>query len=150
MTNSTLTVGEKYATGTRATDIAKAIRSDLKHAQAKGLIPGKAEGFTYRVRSSSYSMGQSVSIHIVGPKSVLDPTGESWARRPSEPGDRNCGEAYGASEWTEQALFLGPFIDGIGQAYTRRDIDSMTDYFNVSCYVNVYVGESGLCAPRGF
>lgn len=148
----TLTVGEKYDASTYRTsaEIARLVRKDLKAAQAAGTIPGKAEGFTYRVTSKRYSMGQSVAIHIVGPRTEADPDGEQWARRPSEPGDRNYGMGLGEWEWTEQALTLSPIVDGIGQAYVRSDIDTMTDYFNVSCYVQTYVGESGLCAPRGF
>lgn len=148
----TLTVGSKYDPEARLTSaqIAAAIRKDLKAAQAAGTIPGRAEGFVYRVRSKSYSMGQSVSIHIVGPDSEGQSNGEGWARRFVQPGDRNFGRSIGEWEWTEQALTLSPIVDGIGQAYVRSDIDSMTDYFNVSCYVSTYIGESGLCAPRGF
>lgn len=148
----TLTVGSKYDPEARLTSaqIAAEVRKDLKAAQAAGTIPGKAEGFTYRVTSQRYSMGQSVSIRIVGPRTEADPDGLAWAQRPSEPGDRNYGQTYGAYEWTEQALALGPIVDEIGQAYTRSDVDSMTDYFNVSCYISTYVGDTGLCAPRGF
>lgn len=147
--NSTLHTGSQYVCGTRAPDIAKKIREDLKAAQAAGEIPGKAEGFKYLVRSKSYSGGKSVSIHIVGPDSG-EGDGQSWARRPSEPGDRNYGQTYGAYEWTDQALALSPFIQAIGESYVRSDIDSMTDYFNVSCWINVYIGDTGLCAPRGY
>jgi hypothetical protein len=147
----TLTVGEKYDASTYRTsaEIARLVRKDLKAAQAAGEIPGKDEGFTYRVTSKRYSMGQSVAIHIVGPD-TRGSRGEDWARRDSEPGDRNYGRSIGEWEWTEQALTLSPIVDAIGQAYVRSDIDSMTDYFNVSCYVQTYIGHDGLCAPRGF
>jgi hypothetical protein len=154
-----VSVGAKYEPSryVPAAELAKMIRKDLKEAQAAGTIPGKAEGFTYRVRSKSYSGGQSVSINVEGPGGEGWSAGSGWARRPltiEDPGAFThpvTGEItndYGmADTWSDQAKTVGTAVNAIANAYVRADVDSMVDYFDVSCYMNVYAGASGMCLP---
>ncbi|MGV8972207.1 MAG: hypothetical protein ACOH10_07780 [Rhodoglobus sp.] len=124
-----------------ATGIAKGVRADIKVAVAEGTLPGKDAGFKYSVRSQQFAGGQSVSINIVGPG------GEAWAFRPITDSQQDARAAeYGVTKvFTDEARRWGEVLNGIGNAYTYRDVDSQIDYFDVSCYINVYCGAGGLC-----
>lgn len=50
----------------RAVDIAKLIRRDIKAAIAAGELPGRPSD--YRVRSDSYSGGQSINVRLLMPE----------------------------------------------------------------------------------
>ena len=123
----------------RAADIAKDIRADLKEAQKDGDLPGKADGFVYRVRSESFAGGQAVRINVVGPGDT------EWAFRETRPQDRAWG--WNDTTWTDEALRIGALVQKIANQYVRSDTNSMVDYFNVSCYMNVHCGSHGLCLP---
>lgn len=135
--------GDKYdrAQWRSSADIAKGIRADIKAAVTAGKLPGKDDGFKYSVRSQSFSMGQSVSINVIGP-------GDSaWAYRPVDDRQEDAqAQAYRMDQvFTDEAKRIGALLDTIGNAYTYRDIDTMTDYFHVTCYINVYCGTGGRC-----
>lgn len=124
-----------------ATEIAKSVRAKIKAAVKSGELPA---GLKYRVRSESYAGGQSVNINLVGP----DGNGEAWAMRPVDPSRQEDAAAYhhGRTEvYTDEALRIARLVESYGKAHTREDVDSMVDYFNVSCYVFVHVGEGGRC-----
>lgn len=118
-----------------AAEIARNVRADIKAAQARGELPGKSAEFTYSVRSERFAGGQAVRIVITGP--------EGWDFRPATADDWQARE-YGVTRvLTDDARHFGELLNRIGKSYTRSDVDSQTDYFNVSCYITVASGNSG-------
>jgi len=140
--------GEKYdrAQWRSSADIAKGIRADIKAAVTAGDLPGKDAGFKYSVRSESFAGGQAVNINVIGSSDDLDGQyGTAWAYRPVTDLEK-LARFYGMDEtYTDEAKRIGALLDTIGNAYTYRDIDSMVDYFHVTCWINVYCGTGGRC-----
>ena len=113
------TTGNKFESGRNITETAKLIRADLKVA-----FPG----CKFSVRTSRYSGGQSLGVTaIYGVFAML------VALRPE--GDL---DQYGRDfDILEANAELEEKISAIINVYNRKDIDSMTDYFNVSFYDRV-------------
>jgi hypothetical protein len=83
----TTTTGTKYGVLMTAAQIATAVRGDITELQAQGTIPSKADGFTYRVQSRSYSQGQAVDVYVIGNQTT--PQDPAWAFGPA---DRNSSD----------------------------------------------------------
>ena len=110
------TVGQKHTNKWRSSaDVARDVRSDLKAAYAEGLLPA---GTTVSVTSDSYAGGQAIAVELRG-------LSDADTREPSR-------------SWPDQivptpyANALTHMLDRIADAYNRQEIDSQTDYFNVS------------------
>lgn len=133
--------------------IAKAIRSDIKTAQAEGLLPTR---WTYSVRSRSYSGGCAIDV------SVRDCTDAWQPCDGSKPGSRHtfpdgssvatgCPDpwcaarndpayAYAARSHdvlTEEAIAAKMTLDRIHNAYNHDGSEAMVDYFDVRYYGSV-------------
>lgn len=103
-----------------AADIAKRIRQDIKAMLPPGFKPSM-----FTVRSSKYSMGQSIKI---GVKEVP----EGFRLFESEATE----DQYGDKRYpmTRDALALLKALKAIGNAYRYDNSDSQTDYFDTNFY----------------
>jgi hypothetical protein len=137
------TQGAEYQPGVYVTaaEIAANVRAKIKAAVKAGDLPGKADGMKYSVRSERFSGGQAVNINIIGPGE--DDT--AWAKRPVTDSQQDAQAAYRGQThvYTDEARRIARLVESFGKAYTREDCDSMTDYFNVSCYIFVFCGSGG-------
>ncbi|WP_375000188.1 hypothetical protein [Aeromicrobium sp. CTD01-1L150] len=114
------TKGEHHPGGhVNVTDVAKNVRQEIKTAKAAGHLPDHLD---YRVTTDKFAGGQSLDVTVCG----LDDT------QVREPKNNN-----GFTPLTAEARELDSRVQGIADAWNRQDIDSMTDYFNVSYYSHV-------------
>lgn len=121
--SSNLTIGSNYE-ATKSLDIAsvaKLVRKDVAKAKRSGLIPA----VKLSVKISRYSMGQSLRTVVkAAPFQVHTDEFQAWhalADWRSTPPTR----------YTAEAQRVVAVIQGIVDSYNRRDVDSMTDYYNV-------------------
>ncbi len=116
--------GKKYEEvrkkGLSTVDVAKLIRKDIKKKYPK---------IKTSVRSQYFSMGSSIDIYIVDPG--FNPINPKW-----DPKDW-ASRGYETSKYSKKALDLLKNIKSIAQRYQKHDVDSQTDYFNVSFYLGV-------------
>lgn len=133
-----------------AAEIAKAMRADIKTAQAEGLLP---KHWTYSVRSDHGSMHQSVDIRVrdcpdawqtcdgTVPGSHRD-HGDGISTATACPnvwckGRNDPAYAHGAEEHevlTEEAQAAKMTLQRIHSAYNHDGSDIMIDYFDVRYY----------------
>lgn len=121
--------GEKYATEGHldVAEIAKRMRSWIKTARKLGQDAGGIdlpEDAKVSVRIDRYSMGQSVDVTITAPAAWVHvapgaPEGPEYRQQPAHGG------------YTLAAQVAEALIEHELQSYNRRDIDSMTDLYNV-------------------
>ncbi len=111
-----LTTGSKYTGYRNASEICKDIRADLKEATEAGYLPA---GLSYSVTNEKYAGGQSVRVSIQG-VSDADREHPTEVDRWDRPKNR------------AEADELQSRVEAIMDAYNRSDIDSMSDYFNIS------------------
>lgn len=115
-----------------AAEIAKAIRADIKQAQAEGLLPAR---WTYSVRSDTYSGGQSVDVKV-------QDCPDAWKLCDGGHGCRNvwCKArndpeyAHGATDHyvlTDEAEAAKMTLERIHRAYNHDGSEIMVDYFDV-------------------
>lgn len=114
----TTVVGGKYTGYRDVADVAKDVRGDLKVAVQAGYLP---DGLTFRVTTSKYSGGQSMTVDVRGlpDEDIYDQDPVS-----GEPGLR----------YSLAARELRTRVSAIAGAYTRDTTDIQTDYFNVMYY----------------
>lgn len=104
-------VGSKYDRSMDITDIAIAVRRDIKQAQRDGsLMPGRVS-----VRSERYSGGQSLNVNF-----YIKPSSFMLMDSPSR-----------------QALHAK--LTAIVEAYQRDAFDLMVDYFDVNFYEHIAI-----------
>lgn len=106
---------DRYA---RATEIAKAVRADVKAAQAAGDLPA---GITVSVRASYASMCQSVDLAVTA---GID---DEFLYEPQR-------DQHGTRVYTPAARELRDRLEQIREAYNHDGSDSMTDYYDVRYY----------------
>lgn len=118
-----------------AADIAKRIRQDIKAMLPPGFKPSM-----FTVRSSKYSMGQSIKI---GVKEVP----EGFRLFESEATE----DQYGDKRYpmTRDALALLKALKAIGNAYRYDNSDSQTDYFDTNFYFDAGYDRDLMDAQRG-
>lgn len=107
-------VGVNYKSERNLVDVAKDIRMDLKSTFGKA--------WKFSVRISRFSMGQSIDVEIkAAPCSLFRWVGEH---------EREMTKAYRLAIDTAAEIL---------DSYNRQDIDSQSDYYNVSFYGHVQV-----------
>lgn len=118
-----------------AADIAKRIRQDIKAMLPPGFKPSM-----FTVRSSKYSMGQSIKI---GVKEVP----EGFRLFESEATE----DQYGDKRYpmTRDAVALLKALKAIGNAYRYDNSDSQTDYFDTNFYFDAGYDRDLMDAQRG-
>ena len=136
--------GDLYATDgawRSAAEIARAVRADIKVANAAGDLPGKAAGLVYAVRSSRFSMGQEVTVTLRHAEDDRHrPTG-AWSRRPAREGERSYYQD--GQVVRDDVRALAEVLARMVRRYTRTDSDAGSDLHNTSCYVTVTVAGGG-------
>ncbi|MBE0507908.1 MAG: hypothetical protein IBX50_14550, partial [Marinospirillum sp.] len=112
-------MGEKISSVNQndAADIAKAIRKDIKEI----LQPSGWKPSFISVKTSKYSMGQSISVTI----------------RDVPEGFRVM--AAGSGRYTTEMRSMIRVLEAIGNAYRYDNSDSQTDYFDTNFYYSVSV-----------
>lgn len=148
--------GYLYATlGARptVTEIAKAVRADIKTAVKEGLLPA---AWTYSVRSARFAGGTSVDVAVRNcPDAWQDCDGTvPGTRRPTAEGGWTalaCGDVWCAGRndpkyahaahvhqvLTEDARAAKITLERIHGAYNHDGSDITTDYFDVRYYGTV-------------
>lgn len=101
--------------------IAKNIRGDLKSATDAGLFP---DGTSFGVTIDKYSGGQSIRVIMRG-----------LPNRAIYQHDDGFPDSYGPH--TPYAIGVKHLLKDITDAYNSRDVDGMTDYYNVAYSGNV-------------
>jgi len=131
--------GSKYKEvrkkGLSTVDVAKLIRQDIKKKFPK---------LKTSVRTQYFSMGSSIDVYIKD--APFNPINPNW-----NPKDWSS-LAYQNPRYTKKGEQLLENIKKIGQKYQLHDVDSMTDYFNVSFYFDVkydYDAENKWIKERG-
>jgi hypothetical protein len=127
------TTGSKYNSGTDITEIAKAVRKDLKAAMKAGDLPA---GCKFSVRIDRYSMGQSldVSVKAVPAGFEINNPHRTWLDN-DDPHFAYHTLAINDPRYARlspEAAELIATVEALVNAYNRKDIDSMTDYYNVN------------------
>ena len=116
--------GSKYQEvrkqGLSTTDIAKLIRNDIK----KKFPKVKAS-----VRTQYFAGGSAIDVYIKD--APFNPINPKW-----NPKDWSA-TLIQNPRYTKQGSKLLKDIEKLGQKYQLHDVDSMTDYFNVSFYLDV-------------
>jgi hypothetical protein len=107
------------------------VRADLKAETKAGHLPA---GVRYSVRISRYSMGQSLDVTVkAAPFAVINPLRAKLDR--DEPHFAYHTLSTGDPRYyrhTAEARELVAAVKTLVNAYNRQDIDSMTDYYNVT------------------
>lgn len=149
--------GSKYRTVgdyAPATEIAKHMRQDIKHAIKGGSLPGTAKN--YRVRCQTYSGGQSINIRAVelpgmwqecdgtipGTQHVYELGGEILFGAADRCRNFWCaaGDQAGVPgaethlTLTVEGQRVESILRGIHDAYNHDGSDLQTDYFDVRYY----------------
>ncbi len=143
----TTTTGTKYGVLMTAAQIATAVRGDIKELQAEGTIPSKADGFTYRVQSRSYSQGQAVDVYVIGNQTT--PTNAAWAFGPANRNSSDPKHVWALEHGTGQVITdharaLGRTLLTAARAYTRDDTNPDGDSPQSSCWTTVHAGLDGI------
>jgi hypothetical protein len=132
---TTKTTGSKYeeTRNLNIAQIAKLVRADLKADSKAGRLP---KGVKYSVRISNYSMGCSLTVtvkavpegfEIVNPlRAQLDRDEPHFAYHTLTATDPRL------PRLTDQAVKLVADLTELVNVYNRKDIDIMTDYYNVA------------------
>lgn len=122
--------GAKYDSARSTTDIAKAIREDIKAAMKKP--PGDPlalpRGLRVSVRLERFSMGCSINARItafLGP--LLNPARVVWQRLFPH-------KAMEHAQFTKEGARVLAVLDALMAAYNFNESDPQTDYFNVRFY----------------
>lgn len=125
-------VGDRYDSKMDVKDVAKLVRKDLAKA-----YPRK-KGWKFSVRIDRYSMGCSLGVTVRAvPNSfaiyvdewramVADHGRDAWTHWDRWPGRTN------SDRFTNMAKRALEHMEEMVNRYNYRDIDSMTDYYNVS------------------
>lgn len=131
-TTHTTETGDLHTPGRDVADVAKQVRKDIRAAIKAGALP---EGLKVSVRISRFSMGQSIDATIVALPSAFQVLNPERVRLERENDPRVFGG--GVPRLTAQAAELLATLEGMIKRYGRFDVDTMTDYWNVSFYVSV-------------
>lgn len=113
----TLVTGPKYAGYRDASEICKDVRTDLKAATAANYLPA---GLKYSVTNDKYSGGQAINVTVQGVTDEDRTLGSTDLNRHGEIAD------------LPEVKELQKRVEAITNAYNRQDIDSQSDYYNVS------------------
>lgn len=140
------TIGYRYndtADNADVTDIAKAMRADIKAAVRAGLLPaGK-----YQVRTHRYAGGQSIDIAATIPGAWIDCQGQRYYTAvdgvPRMDTCTYCEDFPWQSHrsLTEDAAVALMTLERIHGAYNYDNSDTITDYFDRRYYGTVQVTE---------
>lgn len=131
MSTNTIETGDLHTPGRDVADVAKQVRKDIRAAIKAGTLP---EGLKVSVRISRFSMGQSIDATITALPSTFQVLNPERVRIERE---NPIGFHGGEARLTAQASELLATIEGMIKRYGRFDVDTMTDYWNVSFYVSV-------------
>lgn len=116
--------GSKYKEvkkkGLSTVDIAKLIRQDIKKKFPK---------IKTSIRTQYFSMGSAIDIRIKDPG--FNPINPEWNPRDW------IGKGYQNEKYTKKGKQILESIKRMAQKYQLHDVDSQTDYFNVSFYLDV-------------
>ena len=125
--------GSKYDSSMDIAQVAKLVRAELKAETKAGRLP---KGVKYSVRTSRYSMGCSLTVEVkavpqgfgvVNPhRAWLDHDDPHFAYHTLAVNDPRY------PRLTAEAAELVASLERLVNQYNRKDIDSMTDYYNVS------------------
>lgn len=120
--NDNYFVGNKYeaSKGLTTTEIAKAIRHDLKNQQAAGNLN---KVLKFSVKTAYFAGGSSIRVNIKGAGEVRSP------------------DAWGRNVYTEEAKKALDVVEAVVNSYNFDGSDTMTDYFHVRFYGNVDFAE---------
>lgn len=114
-----LSVGEKYQPGLDVADIAKLVRADIKTAIAAGELP---QGMKVSVTIERYSMGRSLNVRVTAcPGPIVE-----WSTR------TEFSHPVRGVYFTASVVVWLDCLQAIVRAYSRREVDSQTDYYNVN------------------
>lgn len=119
-----LSVGDKYTGYRNATDVCKDIREELKKATAANYLPA---GLKYSVTNDKFAGGQAVRVVIQGVSDADRKMGSTDMNR------------YGEIDDLPEYKQLGARVEAITDSFNKQDVDSQSDYFNVSYYSSVDV-----------
>jgi hypothetical protein len=120
-----LTTGSKHTGAFRdATSIAKDIRTELKTATEANYLPA---GLKYSVTNRKFAGGQAIDVAVQGVSDADRVHGSTGLDR--------FGQIAALPEFKQ----LEARVEAITNAYNKTDIDSQSDYFNVSYYSHVNI-----------
>lgn len=112
------TQGERYTDYSNVSDVAKDVRQEIKAAKSAGYLPADLE---YRVTTDKFAGGQSLTVTVCGLADSQIHQEDDWGRQAR----------------SDEATELTNRVSGIANAWNRRDVDTMSDYFNVTYYDRV-------------
>jgi len=129
----------KYEAGLDITEIAKRLRREIKAALKAGELPA----CKYSVRTSRYSMGQSLNVSItetpfpVHNREFLEL--EHKILYVSDVADRQGlrWELEETDRWTQEAIDLIKTMKGMANQWNYDGSDSQTDYYHVNYSMSV-------------
>lgn len=127
---STEVRGVKFERSLSVVEIARRVRREVRDAVKRGALPS---GLVVSVRSSAYSMGQSVTVavrHFAGP--VLNP-----ARVFAD--ELRCYEYRARGLYSAELIAVTDALEGMLAAYNRDASDLQTDHWDVHFYGSVDV-----------
>jgi len=125
-------VGKKYQSGQDVKETAKLVRKDIKAGIKSGLFPA---GLKASVTIERYSMGQSLSVHVTAvPETfqVVNPARVIWERDNPHDWYNKDIPSDARARYSDCGQKLLDDLESLVLAYARRDVDSSTDYYNVS------------------
>lgn len=127
--------GEKYDKNRSTVQIAKLVRAEIEAARKSGHLPaGK-----YSVRSSSYSMGSSITVTLKLLGDVYTPgylRDTNYTQGPCEIVD---GHVVRPSMYLPHVMAAMAKVEAMLAAYNHDGSDSSVDYFDVKFYSHVTV-----------
>lgn len=122
--------GVKFDGSLSAAEVARRVRQEVRDALKQGALPS---GLVVSVRSSTYSMGQSVSVTVrafSGP--ALNP-----ARVFAD--ELRCHEYRARGLYSAELNAVTDTLEGMLAAYNRDASDSLSDHWDVHFYGSVDV-----------
>ncbi len=121
-----------------AAEIAKAIRADIKQAQAEGLLP---RHWSYSVRSETFAGGQSINVDVQDcPDAYQACDGGQgchnvWCAARNDPTYAHAAQPH--SVLTDVAEAARTTLERIHNAYNHDGSEIQVDYFDVRYYGHV-------------
>lgn len=113
-----------------ATNVSAAVRKQIAAAIEWGALPGE---YDYRVKTSKFAGGQAIDIVVEGM-----PDSKHFA-------ERQEGYAHGSSAHVREVTQV---LELIGNQWNTDASDLMTDYFDVTYYLNVQVDDERMAEFR--
>lgn len=124
--------GIKYQSGRTTKECAALIRGEVKALLKSGAI---SKGTKVSVRFDQFSGGSSIDVRVTQvPQGFLI---FSWDYLAWEAAHPHEDYFYKGDRYSEEATALLTRLRGVVEQYQRKDIDSLSDYFNVNFWDHV-------------